>query len=114
MTDAQFLADLEACRLPAADFNHAAHVRLGYLCLREHAYPEALARVRSLIQNYANSIGKGSLYDEAITVAFLTLIQEHLSRRGDAGGWEAFRDLNPELLRRDALQRPSRDIFIAS
>ena len=114
MTDERFLADLAACRLPATEFNHAAHVRLGYLCLREHAYPEALGRVRSLIQNYANSIGKGGLYDEATTVAFLTLIQEHLSGRGDAGGWEAFRDQNPELLNKDAVQRPSRDIFIAS
>jgi hypothetical protein len=114
MTDEQFLADLEACRLPATEFNHAAHVRLGYLCLREHAYPEALSRVRSVIQNYANSIGKGERYDETITVAFLTLIQEFLSGRGDAGGWEAFREQNPELLRKDAVQRPSRDIFIAS
>lgn len=114
MTDEQFLADLESCRLPAADFTHAAHVRLGYVCLREHGYPEALGRVRSLIQKYADSIGKGSLYDETITVAFLTLIQEHLSRRGDAGGWEAFKNRNPELLRKDAVQRPSRDIFIAS
>jgi hypothetical protein len=114
MTDEQFLADLDTCRLPATDFNHAAHVRLGYLCLRKHGYPEALGRVRSLIQNYANSIGKGSLYDETITVAFLTLIQEHLSRRGDAGGWEAFRAQNPELLRKDVVQRLSRDIFIAS
>lgn len=114
MTDHQFLADLEACRLPATEFNHAAHVRLGYLCLREHAYPEALGKVRSLIQNYANSIGRGGLYDETITVAFLALIQEHLKGRGDPGGWEAFREQNPELLRKDAVQGPSRDIFIAS
>jgi hypothetical protein len=114
MTDEQFLADLDACRLPATEFNHAAHVRLGYLCLRQHGYPEALCRVRSFIRNYANSIGQGSLYDETITVAFLTLIHEHLRSRGDAGGWEAFKEQNPELLRKAALRRPPRDIFIPS
>jgi hypothetical protein len=114
MTDTEFMANLEGCRLPAAAFNHAAHVRLGYLCLKEQEFPAALLRVRALIKNYANSIGKGSVYDETITVAFLGLIQEHLRSRGDAGGWDAFKEQNPELLRKDALQRPSLDIFIPS
>ena len=105
LNDSEFLADLEGCRLPVAAFNHAAHVRLGYLCLREQAFPAALVRVRSLIKNYANSIGKGSLYDETITVAFLELIHEHLRSRGDAGGWDTFEEQNPELMRKDAWQR---------
>jgi hypothetical protein len=107
MTDSEFLANLEDCRLPTSAFNHAAHVRLGYLCLREQEFPAALVRVRALIENYANAIGKRSLYDETITVAFLQLIHRHLRSRGDAGGWDAFKAQNPELLRKDALQRPS-------
>lgn len=107
MTDDEFLAQLTACRLPEGAFNHVAHVRLGYLCLRDCSFSHALTQVRTLIQNYANSIGKGSLYDEAITVGFLELIDKHLTHRGDAGGWEAFREQNPELLRKDALQRSS-------
>ena len=89
MTDTEFLANLEACRMPVGAFNHAAHVRLAYLCLREQEFAAALVRVRGLIKNYANSIGKGSLYDETITRAHLELIQEHLRSRGDAGGWDA-------------------------
>lgn len=114
MTDTEFLANLEACRMPVGAFNHAAHVRLAYLCLREQEFAAALVRVSGLIKNYANSIGKGSLYDETITRAHLELIQEHLRSRGDAGGWDAFKEQNPELLRKDALQRPSPDIFIPS
>jgi hypothetical protein len=105
MTDEEFLEGLSVGNLPANAFDHAAHVRLGYLCLRAQGMPLALQRVRTLIQNFANSIGKGSLYDEAITVAFLELIQEHLDTRGDAGGWEAFRMQNPELLRKDVVPR---------
>lgn len=114
VTDAEFLANLEGCRLPASAFNHAAHVRLGYLCLRDQEFPAALVRVRALIKNYATSIGKSSLYDETITVAFLRLIQKHMSSRGGADGWDAFQEQNPELLRKDALQQPSRDIYIPS
>jgi hypothetical protein len=108
MTDTEFLTNLEGCRLPAADFNHEAHVRLGYLCLWGQEFPAALARVRALIKNYAKSIGKDSLYDETITVAFLKLIHEHMRRCGDAGGWDAFKEQNPELLSKHALQRTSR------
>jgi hypothetical protein len=105
MTDAEFLAELTACRLPSSAFNHEAHVRMGYLCLRQQGFPEALSTVRALIQNYANSIGKGSLYDEAITVGFLTLIQEHINSRGETGDWQTFMERNPELLHKDALRR---------
>jgi hypothetical protein len=76
--------------LPAAAFNHAAHVRLGYLCVRDQKFPAALLRVRALIKNYANSIGKGSLYDETIIVAFLRLIHEQMRSRGGVDGWDAF------------------------
>jgi hypothetical protein len=38
MSDEEFLAALETCRLPAAEFNHAAHVRAGYLYLRQRTF----------------------------------------------------------------------------
>jgi hypothetical protein len=114
MTDEEFLMQLADCRLPTSSFSHAAHVRLGYLCLRRQGLPAAVAQVRTLIQNYARSIGKGSLYDEAVTVAFLELIQEHMNSCGDAGGWETFKEKNPELLRKDAVKKRSRDFFDGS
>ena len=104
MTDEEFVADLEACLLPESSFNHIARVRLGYLSLKKHGIPEAAFRVSSAIKKYANSLGKSSLYHETITVAFLALIHAHLADRGDAGGWNAFKEHNPELLRKDALQ----------
>ncbi len=43
MSDDEFLAALEANTLPEAYFDHAAHVRAGYLYLRRLPFPQATA-----------------------------------------------------------------------
>ncbi len=103
MTDQEFLAALESCQLPAAQFNHAAHVRAGYLYLRQQPFAHALSRLSTSICRFAEAIGKPGLYHETITVAFLALIHERLYRHGDGGGWEGFAQSHPDLLRKDAL-----------
>jgi hypothetical protein len=101
--DAQFLAALEAATLPPDQFNHAAHVRAGYLYLREAAFPQATATMCSAIKRYSRAIGKPGRYHETITVAFMALINACLRRDGDRGGWEQFRGANPQLFQPDAL-----------
>jgi hypothetical protein len=103
MTDDQFLAALESCQLPASQFNHAAHVRAGYLYLRQQMFAPALARLCASICRYAQSLGKSGLYHETITVAFMALIHERLYQRGDGGCWDGFAHANSDLLRKDAL-----------
>jgi hypothetical protein len=103
MTDEEFIAALESCQLSASQFNHAAHVRAGYLYLGQLTFAHALSRLSTSICRFAQAIGKPGLYHETITVAFMSLIQERLYRRGDGGGWEGFAQANPELLRKDAL-----------
>jgi hypothetical protein len=103
MTDEEFMAALESCQLPASQFDHAAHVRAGYLYLRQQKFAHALSRLCTSICRYAESLGKSGLYHETITVAFLALINERVYQRGDGGGWEGFARANPDLLRKDAL-----------
>jgi hypothetical protein len=98
MTDEEFLRALEMCELLESDFGHAAHVRAAYLYLRAAEFPAALERTRRTIRNYTTHLGKPKRYHETITVAYLALIQQHLSERGDGGGWRAFERQNPELL----------------
>lgn len=101
--DANFLAALEDCALPAECFDHAAHVRAGYLYLRDQPFPLAAAAMCTTIANYARALGKPERYHETITVAFMALINAQLRRDGDGGSWDGFRERNPQLLRRDAL-----------
>jgi hypothetical protein len=76
MTDAAFVQAFEACTLPPAAFRHRDHVRLAWLYLRDHPLPEALARFCAGLKRYAASLGKPGLYNETITVAYLTLVNE--------------------------------------
>ena len=103
MTDEEFLTELETCRLPAAEFPHAGHLRAAYLYLRADAFPQAAARMCTSIRNYARALGKPEKYHETVTIAFMALVQKHLRLRGDGGGWQGFLAQNPELLRKDAL-----------
>jgi hypothetical protein len=105
MKDEEFLAALERCELPPEAFPHAAHVRAGYLYLRAGGFDAALGRMRAAIRRYAAHLGKSEKYHETITVAYLALIQERLSERGDAGGWAGFRQQNQDLLEPDRLLR---------
>jgi hypothetical protein len=105
MTDAEFLLALERCTLPEAEFDHAAHVRAGYLYLREGTFGQAIDRTATTIRRYASSLGMAERYHETITVGFLALIRERISEHGDAGGWQEFAAANPELLDRRLLLR---------
>jgi hypothetical protein len=101
--DAQFLAALEDCTLPPDCFDHAAHVRAGYLYLGRAPFPQATAAMCATIARYARALGKPERYHETISVAFMALINAQLRQQGDGGGWEQFRARNPQLLRSDAL-----------
>jgi hypothetical protein len=95
--DKAFLDALEQCTLPVAEFTHAAHVRAGYLYLLAYDFPEALAHMSASIRRYAAHLGKGGLYHETITVAYMALIQQHMRERGAAESYENFAQQNPEL-----------------
>jgi hypothetical protein len=98
MTDQEFLRALELCELPENEFGHAAHIRAAYLYLQGAGFAGALERIRSAIRNYARHLGKADRYHETITVAYVSLIQQHICERGDGGGWAVFVRDNPELL----------------
>jgi hypothetical protein len=100
--DAQFLAALEDCSLPPESFDHAAHVRAGYLYLRRQRFPQATAAMCAALERYTRALGRSDRYHETVTVAYMALINAQLHQQGD-GGWEQFRARNPQLLRSDAL-----------
>lgn len=98
MTDSEFLAALEDCSLPPSEFTHAAHVRAGYLMVRDWPFVEALLRMKAAIRRYASSLGKEDLYHETITVAFLAAINERVGDRPRDQDWGEFATQNADLL----------------
>jgi hypothetical protein len=105
MTDAEFLAALERCTLPEAEFTHAAHVRAAYLYLCAGSFGQAIDCMAAAIRRYASSLGKPERYHDTITVGFLALIRTRICERGDGGGWTGFAAANPDLFDRERLLR---------
>ncbi|MCP3137318.1 hypothetical protein [Pyxidicoccus xibeiensis] len=97
LTDAGFLAAVEAATYPGEDFRHGAHVRLAWLCLREHGFEAGLARVRELIQRYAAALGATGKYHETLTRAWAELVQVGLDAAPDVTSFDAFLEARPEL-----------------
>jgi hypothetical protein len=103
MNDADFLRALESCELPEQEFGHAGHVRAAYLFLRTADFAGALERVSRAIRAYATSLGKPERYHETMTVAYVSLIQQHMVERGDGGDWATFARDNADLLDKELL-----------
>lgn len=103
--DAEFLAALEAARLPPTLFDHRGHLRAAFLYLQREDFPGACVAMKRAIQGFAASLGKTGLYHETLTVAYLALIAERLVDEPAGVGFDAFLRLYPELEDRTYFER---------
>lgn len=97
LKDADFLAAVEAATYPGEAFGHRAHVRLAWLCLREHGFESGLERVRGLIQRYATALGATGKYHETLTRAWAERVQVGLDAAPGLTSFDAFLEARPEL-----------------
>jgi len=98
MTDQELIEAFEAGRVPTEGFHHTQHVRVAWHYLRAGPLPDALARFCAGLQRFAAAQGATGLYHETISVAFVLIINERLSRTGRDGAWETFAAAHPDLL----------------
>jgi hypothetical protein len=109
--DAVFLKAWETCSLPFAQWTHRAHVKVAYLCLRQHPFDEALKRMRAGIQRYnaANNVPESATsgYNETTTHAFLHLVAAVMRAYGETFPTttaDSFCDVHPQLMTRHVLR----------
>jgi len=100
MSDDDFLAAFEDCRISMDQWNHEAHVRMAWLYLRRMPVEVALPIVRQGLQRYSASLGKTGAYHETITVAFLELIGQEVAREPEADDFAGFSRRHPRFLDR--------------
>jgi hypothetical protein len=113
MTCDELIEALEACRLSAAEFDHRAHVQVGFGYLERLGYAGALAAMAQSLRRFAAHHGKQGLYHETITAAFLALIHERMAEDLVAQGgdftrkldWEEFAARHPDLFAPDLIGR---------
>lgn len=98
-SDEDFLAAVEAATHPGEAFNHRAHLRLAWLCLREQGGLDAgLSRIRERIQHYATALGAPGKYHETVTRAWAELVWTATRKTPGARTFEALLEAHPELL----------------
>lgn len=109
ITDAELQAAFESCMLRFEAWTHRAHVRMAFLYASQHPLPAALVRMRTGIQAYNASrqipeaLDRG--YHETMTVAFMRLVHDGLSRNGPFANSESFCERHPELLDKFVLRK---------
>lgn len=69
----------------------------GVVVSAAHGTPTALQTFVTGLRRYAISLGKGDLYHETITYAYLFLIHERMHRLERPHAWTTFRQHNPDL-----------------
>jgi hypothetical protein len=108
MTDEIFFQAFTACTLTHAEWNHRAHLKLGYLTLCRFPLEEALTRVRAGIQalNAAHqtpeTLDRG--YHETVTQAWLRIIHCTLCEYGPAETADLFFEQQPQLAQKQTLR----------
>jgi hypothetical protein len=97
--DQRFIADLEACALQPAQFDHRAHIRAAYIYLTAHEVDVAVMRMRdallAFLQHHAIPASK---YHETITRAWILAVRHFMDRTPATASAESFIAANPRLL----------------
>jgi hypothetical protein len=96
--DESLIRSFEAGEEPAGGFHHAEHVRVAWWYLRQHPWPEALARFGAALRRFAAAQGKPNLFHETITTAFVLVINQRLDDADRHAPWTDFVSQNPDLL----------------
>jgi hypothetical protein len=97
LSDEELVRAFEAATLPGDQFDHAAHVRVGWWYLRHLPIGIAIDKFQQGIRAFAAAQGALHKYHETITVAYMLLIAERLSG-AERLDWATFAVRFPELL----------------
>ncbi len=104
-SDAEFLRAVEAATYPGEQFGHKAHLRLGWLCLREHGFEGGLERIRELLKHYSAALGASQKFHETMTRAWAEYMHAALAATPQLSTFDAFLAAHPELLNPGLLER---------
>jgi hypothetical protein len=102
MDDTTFLHAFEATTLTPEQWDHRAHIRMGFLYIRQYPFDIAIARIRrgikALNQAHQKPDTEFSGYHETLTIAWAWLIAAAISRRDAVVDFEALIAAHPQLL----------------
>jgi hypothetical protein len=98
------LRDFLRGEIDAATFRHADHVRIAFEIMRRHNFPDGAQAYCASLKAIAARAANASTYHETITLAFLSLVSEHVNGANYAD-FAAFAKDNPDLMDKSILMR---------
>lgn len=96
MSDQLFLKRFEACDIDPKQFDHEAHLRLGWIYICRYSLNDALNRFSDGLRRFTQKVGAEAKYHETITWFFLMLIAERQTQ-GDFTTFDSFLKANRDL-----------------
>jgi len=98
-SDLEFRRQFGAGELAPGDFNHRAHLRLGYIHLASHGPIQAVTSFRNALLAYLKYHGLDpKKFHETLTQAWLMAVWHFMQRAGVTNGSEDFLQRSSELL----------------
>jgi hypothetical protein len=95
--DKQFIARFESLMLEPDTFDHKAHLRLAFVCIRQDGVEPAVKRVERGIRAFAEHFGARDKYHQTITEALVRVIGLRLTHQ-PVPDWQSFLELNQDLV----------------
>ncbi len=97
--DQKFLALFESCKIPPAEFNHRAHLRLAYIYLTEYDIETAYHKMSEAIQSFLEYNGVDlSKYHVTMTRTWILAVRYFMEATSSAGSADSFIEQNPKML----------------
>ncbi len=93
----QIVAAFEDATIDAAEFEHEAHLLVGWRYLQDYTLLESITRYSGALKRLTRKLGVPNKYHETITWFYLIKIAE----RKAATDWAAFKTANPDLFERN-------------
>jgi hypothetical protein len=103
LNDEEFVEAFESCRLPAAQFHHADHIRLAWIYLGRMSAPEAAERMAESIRRFAAHNGMPEKFHVTMTRAWARLVAAARERTPPTASFSEFVSAHPHLLDKDSL-----------
>ena len=96
----QIVAAFENATIDAAEFDHEAHLLVGWRYLQDYSLLDSIKRFSSALRTLTRKLGVPTKYHETITWFYLIKIAERCGGKAPTD-WAAFKTANPDLFERN-------------
>ncbi len=96
----QLVTAFENATIDARDFDHEAHLLVGWRFLQNQSLLDAIKRFSAALKRFTRKLEVPDKYHETITWFYLIKIAERCAGQA-ATDWPVFKDANPDLIARN-------------